>query len=511
VGAGTIISGSVSLTSTDTAFVHSVTGLELATAYRVYIVLVDLSPFANQDASVVVSPLSTTTIDAPTFLAGTPASSSINQTGFAIDVVVSKDNSVVWLVVVNHGFTAPTTSELLLGAAADGQPYLHSENHTFAAAGDRRAFTVSNDAIVAGTKYDVYLIAKHMPTAIMQPSFTMVSITTLSPSPSPPPSPPPPNPPPPPSPPPPSPPPSPPPPSPPPLKVLRSPVVAATLTLTLNPGAGANSIFDAAAERNLLAAAAAAAADAMKLDPAAVIVRVKSYAVAAVLRLPVDAAVSAAALDGTAAAAAKTNIAAAVAFALGVPAARVTVVSLDLATGTAGITGGSGRHRSRALTQAESSSTTLVKFTVLTANAAEAGGAAAAVSAVARNGSLALSLRRAGVLPASTSVSQPLILDAAPTVVAELEVVVESGAGVGGLANAVASGAFSRALALQSNGSVSVGAAEVRAASSSPPPSPPPTTTPATTDSMSNSASSSIISSRSMWTIVVIAAAAAFG
>jgi hypothetical protein len=174
-----------------------VTGLTLGTTYNVYIVLEDLSQFANRDSSVVLSPLSATTIeDAPTFLDGTPMSSNIAQTTFDLDVVVSKDRCGVWLVVVIHGSNAPTPTELFQATAADGQTQtpLYFDNKYFATAGVKQTFSVGRGGqINAGTKYDVYLIAQHMaPDGVAQPAYTLVTVTTasLSPPPSPPPSPP---------------------------------------------------------------------------------------------------------------------------------------------------------------------------------------------------------------------------------------------------------------------------------------------------------------------------------
>ena len=212
-----MFSGNISLPATSQAVRKQITGLKVSTRYEVYMVLVDMSQFANKDTSVLESPLSFTTIDAPAFTDETPRSLNVLQASFEIEIAVSKNKSGVWMVILNHGSKAPSVVDLLSATGARGQIPVKSDNMYFEKAGMKRSFYITGDVIDAGTQYDAYFVAKDLQTNVYQQSYTMLTVMTtpLSPPPSPPPLPPPSPPaPPPPSP---NPPPHPPPPRPPPL------------------------------------------------------------------------------------------------------------------------------------------------------------------------------------------------------------------------------------------------------------------------------------------------------
>ena len=268
-----------------------------------------------------------------------------------------------------------------------------------------------------------------------------------------------------------------------------APVVAATLALDID----SNTTYDDATERVLLDAATAAAADAMNIESARVIVRVKSYAVRATLGLPTGAAVE------------ENVVADAVAAALGVPASRVSVVlqgvSQSLRRRLAQMSSVPTTPSGSVAPASSSAAAKLVTVTVRAASAVDAGATAVAVAAVAGNGSLSSSLRQRGVLRAG--VTGAVTTSVAPRVVAELEVVVESGGGGGGggglLSQAVASGAFATALGARSGGVIGVGAAEVKG--TAPPP-------PSDFGPFPSAAATAGASSTTLWTLLAVSVAA---
>ncbi|MBL4643644.1 MAG: leucine-rich repeat protein, partial [Flavobacteriaceae bacterium] len=117
------------------------------------------NPYSSTTAWAGFKSYNCTIIDnaAPVFENSTPITSSINQTGFAINTDIDESGTIYYVVVVD-GATAPTSVEVKAGTASGGGGAVKSGNASVTSGGFTNAFSVTG--LTAETSYDVYVVAQ---------------------------------------------------------------------------------------------------------------------------------------------------------------------------------------------------------------------------------------------------------------------------------------------------------------------------------------------------------------
>jgi gliding motility-associated-like protein len=117
-------------------------------------------------------------ITSPTFETGTPSSSLIVQTGFALATDIDEAGTIYYVVVAD-GATAPTPSEVKAGTGAAGTGEITTGNAVVDSGGFINNFSVTG--LSAATAYDVYVVAEDdESTPNLQASPTKIDVTTAT-------------------------------------------------------------------------------------------------------------------------------------------------------------------------------------------------------------------------------------------------------------------------------------------------------------------------------------------
>ena len=179
-GGAPVAAGSQTASAGEVSTTQVTSGLTASTAYTVWIVAEDLSgPNLMPSA---VSLATTTSEDAtpPQFATDFPASSSVLDFSFSLDLKLNEAGTVYWVVLV-AGRPAPSVAQIVAGVDGTGTSGAASGTSSVPTADTLVSVPVSS-GLGAGTSYDVWAAAEDTmsPTPNIHLSGTLLEVTTAA-------------------------------------------------------------------------------------------------------------------------------------------------------------------------------------------------------------------------------------------------------------------------------------------------------------------------------------------
>ena len=156
-GTGAIVNGIINVTTANTDYSASITGLTSETNYDIYLVSEDDESIPNVQASVTKIEALTTDITAPSFVATYPKTANVATK--SLDIVVQLDEvGSSYYVVLGNNVTAPSVAEVIAGTGTGGSTAESSGTINVTTASTD--FSSSVTGLTSETEYDIYIVSQ---------------------------------------------------------------------------------------------------------------------------------------------------------------------------------------------------------------------------------------------------------------------------------------------------------------------------------------------------------------